>query len=133
MERIDYRFPPASGFMPAERFTDLHRVGKAIPTIVYPFLVSRRGGRIAIANSTASGAASKEKPPMALVGLTLGVGQSWNQYALHNGKIYPFQDHTSPPKTSGVDPLCIAVPTVATPLAMPILHEPGSRSTTPQI
>ena len=24
---------------------------------------------------------TKEKPPMALVGLTLGVGQSWNQYA----------------------------------------------------
>lgn len=44
----------------------------------------------------------KEKPPMALVGLTLGVGQFWNQYAHRMGSIYPFQNHTSPPKTSGV-------------------------------
>jgi len=47
-------------------------------------------------------AIQKEKPPMALVGLTLGVGQFWNQYAHRMGSIYPFQNHTSPPKTSGV-------------------------------
>jgi hypothetical protein len=45
-------------------------------------------------------ATQKEKPPMALVGLTLGVGQFWKQYATAR-EIYPFQNHTSPPKTSG--------------------------------
>ena len=102
MERIGYRFPPASGFMPAAGISDLHRVGKTIPTILYPFLVSRRVGRIVIANSTAT-VWHKRKTPNGFGGL-----DPWRWAILETvrlnqkGKIYPFQDHTSPPKTSGV-------------------------------
>jgi hypothetical protein len=71
---------------------------------------------------------------MALVGLTLGMGNLGNSTLNTKGKIYPFQDHTSPPKTSGVLRLRIyAVPTVATPLASTILPGLALPVNTPKI
>lgn len=129
---LDTISPRLEGSRPPQALRICTGLGKPFPPSCTLFLSAAGVGAL-LPRTVRLRRGTKEKPPMALVGLTLGVGQSWNQYALHNGKIYPFQDHTSPPKTSGVDPSCIAVPTVATPLAMPILHEPGSRSTTPQI
>jgi hypothetical protein len=130
MERIGYRFPPACGFTPAAGFTDLHRVGKAIPTILYPFLVSRRVGRIATANSTASGAAHKRKTPNGFGGL-----DPWRWAILESVRFTQWEKFTHSKTTQahqkhrGLLSIVYAVPTVATPLASPILHEPGARST----
>lgn len=75
----------------------------------------------------------KEKPPMALVGLTLGVGQSWNQYALHNGKNLPIPRPHKPTKNiGGMQSIVYAVPTVATPLAPSFCPILVARSTPPK-
>lgn len=123
MERIGYRFPPASGFMPAERFTDLHRVGKAIPTIVYPFLVSRRGGRIATANSTASDAATKRKTPNGFGGLDPWRWAILESVRAPHGKHLPIPKPHKPTKNIGGWFMLCAFPTIATSSALPILPE----------
>jgi hypothetical protein len=54
----------------------------------------------------------------------LALGNFGNSTLNRKGKIYPFQNHTSPPKTSGDAVQTIsAFPTIATPLTMPILPE----------
>jgi hypothetical protein len=101
MERIGYLFPPACGFMPAAGIYGFAPGALRHTPIPVPFSFAPPGSVLAIVRSTVTNVATqKEKPPMALVGLTLGVGQFWKQYATAR-EIYPFQNHTSPPKTSG--------------------------------
>lgn len=101
MERIVYLFPPACGFMPAAGIYGFAPGALCHTPIPVPFSFAPPGSVLAIVRSTVTNVATqKEKPPMALVGLTLGVGQFWKQYATAR-EIYPFQNHTSPPKTSG--------------------------------
>jgi hypothetical protein len=82
MERIGYRYPPACGFMPAAGFYGFAPGALRHTPIPVPFSFAPPGLVLAIVRSTVTNVATqKEKPPMALVGLTLGVGQFWNQYA----------------------------------------------------
>jgi len=82
MERIGYLFPPACGFMPAAGIYGFAPGALRHTPIPVPFSFAPPGSVLAIVRSTVTNVATqKEKPPMALVGLTLGVGQFWNQYA----------------------------------------------------
>jgi hypothetical protein len=79
----------------------LHRVGKAIPTILYPFLVSRRVGRIATANSTASDAATKRKTPNGFGGLDPWRWAILESVRLTHGKNLPIPKPRKPTKNIG--------------------------------
>jgi len=82
MERIGYLYPPACGFMPAAGIYGFAPGALRHTPIPVPFSFAPPGSVLAIVRSTVTNVATqKEKPPMALVGLTLGVGQFWNQYA----------------------------------------------------
>jgi hypothetical protein len=73
--------------------------------IPVPFSFAPPGSVLAIVRSTVTNVATqKEKPPMALVGLTLGVGQSWKQYANQRENL-PFPRSHKPTKNiGGCDP-----------------------------
>jgi hypothetical protein len=105
MERIGYRYPPACGFMPAAGFYGFAPGALRHTPIPVPFSFAPPGSVLAIVRSTVTNVATqKEKPPMALVGLTLGVGQSWKQYANQRENL-PFPRSHKPTKNiGGCDP-----------------------------
>jgi hypothetical protein len=111
----------------------LHRVGKAIPTILYPFLVSRRVGRIATANSTASDAATKRKTPNGFGGLDPWRWAILESVRAPHGKHLPIPKPHKPTKNIGGWFMLCAFPTIATSSAIPILPEISARCQPPPL
>lgn len=99
---LDTISPRLEGSRPPQALRICTGLGKPFPPSCTLFLSAAGLGALLPRTVRLRMRHTKEKPPMALVGLTLGVGQFWNQYAHRMGSIYPFQNHTSPPKTSGV-------------------------------
>jgi len=102
MERIGYLYPPACGFTPAAGIYGFAPGALRHTPIPVPFSFAPPGSVLAIVRSTATNVANQKKNPQWLwwaCPLALG---NFGISTLNTWIIYPFQNYTSPPKTSGV-------------------------------
>jgi len=118
---LDTISPRLEGSRPPQALRICTGLGKPFPPSCTLFLSAAGLGALLPRTVRHRVRHTKEKPPMALVGLTLGVGQSWNQYANQRENLPIPKPHKPTKNIGGCHEL--AFPTVATPLTMPILPE----------
>lgn len=122
MERIGYLYPPACGFMPAAGIYGFAPGALRHTPIPVPFSFAPPGLVLAIVRSTVT-VWHKRKTPNGFGGLDPWRWAILESVRKPNGKNTHSDTTQAHQKHRGLYPLDFPIPTVATPLTMPILPE----------